>query len=316
VKPIFRWAAANEQYYAGQSSAARVLLLGAPAASGRTFGEEPYRGLFRLLSEEHVPFAVADNMDWVSGAKKRDFDLVIAADWAPPELRKYVEEGGKLLLASAHPPEFEVATVLRTESDVKGYIRVRDHAAFPSLKDTDLLMLNGPFTEVAADGPAALTLVPPSLIGPPELVHVDMKDTDTPAIVTRQLGKGTVTWIPWNLGGMYYLHSLPAHADLFRDVMDRLNPRRQLRTNAHPLVEISVMRQGGRTLLHLINLSGHSQTGYFPPVPMKDIHIEVAGRFMAAATVRKPASLAVKTAGGYTAFTVPQLSDYELVVLR
>src|ERR1039457_5146245 len=69
------------------------------------------------------------------GAKKGDFDLVIAADWAPPELRKYVEEGGKLLLASAHPPEFEVATVLRTASDVKGYIRVRDHAAFPSLKD-------------------------------------------------------------------------------------------------------------------------------------------------------------------------------------
>ena len=316
VKPIFRWAAANEQYYAGQSSAARVLLLGAPAASGRTFGEEPYRGLFRLLSEEHVPFAVSDNMDWVAGAKKRDFDLVIAADWAPPELRKYVEEGGKLLLASAHPPEFEVATVLRTESDVKGYIRVRDHAAFPSLKDTDLLMLNGPFTEVAADATAALTLIPPSLIGPPELVHVDMKDTDTPAIVTRQLGKGTVTWIPWNLGGLYYLHSLPAHAGLFRDVMDRLTPRRQLRTSAHPLVEISVMRQGGRTLLHLINLSGHSQTGYFPPVPMKDIHVEIAGDFQAATTVRNPGNLAVETAGGYTGFTVPQLLDYELVVLK
>ena len=78
---------------------------------------------------------------------------------------------------------------------------------------------------------------------------------------------------------MYYRHSLPAHAGLFRDVVDRLNPRRQLRTDAHPLVEMTLMRQGGRTLLHLINLSGHSQTGYFPPVPMRDIHIEVAGEF-------------------------------------
>jgi hypothetical protein len=316
VKPIFRWAAANEQYYAGQTSAARVLLLGAPAATRRTFGEEPYRGMFRLLSEQHVLFAVADNMDWVSGAKKREFDLVIAADWAPAELKQYVENGGKVLLASAHPPEFEVAKVVRTESDVKGYTRVRDHAAFPSLKDADLLMLNGPFTEVSAVGTAALTLIPPSLIGPPELVHVDMKDTDTPAIVTRQLGKGIVTWIPWNLGGMYYLHSLPAHADLFRDVTDRLNPHRQLRTNAHPLVEITIMHQGGRTLLHLVNMSGHSQTGYFPPVPMRDIQVEVAGDFKTAATVRKPGNLTLNTVGGYTGFTVPQLSDYELVVLK
>ena len=30
AKPIFRWAADNEQYYSGQSSAARVLLLGEP----------------------------------------------------------------------------------------------------------------------------------------------------------------------------------------------------------------------------------------------------------------------------------------------
>lgn len=316
VKPIFRWAAANEQYYAGQKTAARVLLLGAPAASGRTFGEEAYRGLFRLLSEEHVPFAVSDNMNWVSGATKREFDLVVTADWAPAELKPYLESGGKVLLASAHPPEFEVAPIVRTESDVKGYIRIRDRAALPSLKDTDLLMLNGPFTELRSSGPAALTLIPPSMIGPPEFVHIDMKDTDTPAIVTRPVGKGTITWIPWNAGALYYHQSLPAHAGLLRDVMDGLNPHRQLRTNAHPLVEITLMRQGGRTLLHLVNLSGHSQTGYFPPVPMRDIQIEVAGEFKTAKAVRRPGSLAVKNVKGYAGFTLPQLLDYELVVLE
>src|SRR2546430_11367971 len=30
AKPIFRWVAANEQYYSGEQSAARVLLLGTP----------------------------------------------------------------------------------------------------------------------------------------------------------------------------------------------------------------------------------------------------------------------------------------------
>ena len=313
AKPIFRWLAANESYYVGETSAARVLLLGAPAASGRTFGEESYRGLFRLLSEEHIPFAVSDNLDWMG---KREFDLVVAADWTPAALQQYVQAGGRVLVASARKPEFDVAPVVRTTSDLKGYIRIRDRAAFPSLKDTDLLMLNGPFTEVNSDGASALTLIPPSMIGPPEFIHIDMKDTDTPAIVTRRMGKGSATWIPWNLGALYYRHSLPAHAGLFRDLLDRMDLRRQVRTNAHPLVEMTLMRQGGRTLLHLINLSGHSQTGYFPPVPMSDLHVEVAGDFKSARTLRTPGTIPVKSSGGYAGFSVPQLRDYEVVVLE
>ena len=124
ARPIFRWAADHEQYFAGQSSAARVLLL------GNASREESYRGLFRLLSEEHVPFAVSDNLDWVG---KRGYDLVLTAGRAPAALRDYVTGGGKLLIVGAAEPEFEVAPVVRTETDVKGYVRVRDHRAFPSL---------------------------------------------------------------------------------------------------------------------------------------------------------------------------------------
>jgi hypothetical protein len=313
VKPIFRWAAANEQYYVRQSSAARVLLLGAPSDTGSTHSQESYRGMFRLLSEEHIPFAVVNNMDWLG---RREFDLVIATDWAPAGLVHYAESGGKVLIASAARPEFEVAQVERTESDVRGYIRIRDHAAYPSLKDTDLLMLNGAFTTVRTAGPNALTLVPPSMIGPPEFIHIDMRDTDIPAIATKQMGKGTVVLIPWNLGGMYYRHSLPAHAGLFRDILDRLQPQRQIRTNAHPLVEMTLMRQGGRTLLHLINLSGHSQTGYFAPVPMSSIRVRVAGAFKSGRTVRSPGSIAVRASQGYSEVTIPRLPDYELVVLE
>jgi hypothetical protein len=312
-KPIFRWVAAHEGYYFRQSSAARVLLLGSPPGAGRETGMEAYRGLFRLLTEEHIPFAVSDNMDW---AGKRAFDLVIAADWAPAGLRRYAESGGKVLIVSARAPEFEVAPVVNTIKDIRGYVRVRDHAAYPSLKDTDLLMLNGPFTEVRDSGPPTLTLVPPSMFGPPEFIHIDMRETETPAIVFRQIGRGAVAWIPWNLGGMYYRHSLTAHAGLFRDVVRRLAVPRQIRTDAHPLVEMSLMHQNGRTLLHLINLSGHSQTAYFAPVPMSGIQVQIAGAFKTAKTVRRPGSLEVRVDKGYTEFTIPHLSDYELVVLE
>ena len=313
ARPIFRWAAANEKYYAGEESAARVLLLGASQKTGRTYPVEPYRGVFRLLSEEHIPFAVADNTDWIG---KRPFDLVIATSWAPAELQTYAANGGQVLLIGPQPPDFPVADIVSTSKDVKGYIRVRDHAQFPSLKDTDLLLLNGAFTEVRGEGTAPLTLVPPSMIGPPELVHVDQKDTAIPGIVTRHMGKGAVTWIPWDLGALYYRLSLPAHAGLFRDVVDRMMPERQLKTNAHPLVEMTLMRQGDRTLLHLINMSGTSQTGYVAPVTMRDIRIQAAGTFHDAETVRDPRRLVIRGMGKYSEIVVPQLSDYELVVLR
>ena len=154
------------------------------------------------------------------------------------------------------------------------------------------------------------------MIGPPEYLHIDMKDTDTPAIVRKRIGKGTVVWIPWNLAGMYYRHSLPAHAALFRDMLDSLAPRRQIRTDAHPLVEMTLMRQRDRTLLHLINLSGHSQTAYFPPIPMSAIRVQVAGAFRTATAVRAPGPLKLTQNQGYTEFTVPRLNDYELVVLE
>ncbi|WP_321471718.1 hypothetical protein [uncultured Paludibaculum sp.] len=310
ARPIFQWAAAQEREYLGLRSQARVLLL--TKAERGSAGDAAYRGLFRLLSEEHIPFAVSNNLDWM---KARKFDLVIAADWAPPELNGYVERGGRLLIASARPPEFEVARVLGSSVDLKGYVRVRDHAVYPSLQSTDLLLLNGPFTEVEAAGPATLTLVPPSMIGPPEKIHVDMKDTDTPAVVSRAMGQGRVTWVPWDLGALYYRLSLTAHAGLFRDLTNALMPRRQLVTNAHPLVEMTLMERAGETQVHLVNLSGHSQTATFAPIPMTGVGVAVEGAYRRARTVRGPGPLKVEVRDGYTHFTVPRLVDYELVVL-
>ena len=252
-------------------------------------------------------------MDWLG---KRQFDLVIVSDWAPQALTRYIESGGHVLIVSPEAPEFSVAPVVKTWKDMKGYFRIRDHEHLPSLKDTDLMMTNGAYTEVKSDAAPWLTLIPPSMIGPPEFVHIDMKDTDKPGLVFASRGAGSVAWIPWDLAGLYYRESLPAHAALFRDVMDRLNPHRQLITTAHPLVEITWMKQDGRQLIHLINLSGHSQTGYFSPLPMSNVRIRMAGNFAKAESVRTPGNLPVKAVDGYSEFMIPKLTDYELVVVE
>jgi len=79
---------------------------------------------------------------------------------------------------------------------------------------------------------------------------------------------------------------------------------------------MTLMKQGGRTLLHLINVSGHSQTGYYPAVLMHAIQIEIAGKFSSARSIRKPANLPVASQDGYSQVVLPELTDYELVVLQ
>lgn len=312
ARPIFAWLKQNEEYFTGQRSEARVLLLGG-GARGFHASEAAYRGMFRLLAEEHIPFATVDNLDWFG---QRDVDLVIASGEVPKELERFVESGGNLIVASSAAPPFEMGKVVKLWKDPDGaYFRIRDKSLFPSLKNTDVTFLYGDYLEVQATGP--LTFIPPSMYGPPELVHVDWKDTDAPGLILKPVGKGTVAWFPWNLGALYYLHSSEAHAGLMRDLIDHLLPHgRQLKTNAHPLVEITLMNQGDRNFVHLVNISGHSQTAYFSAVPMSNIAVQVKGAFRSARAIRAGKDLPVTRAGDYAAFTVPSLLDYELVELR
>lgn len=293
ARPIFAWAGANESLLHDQQSAARVVLL--------STGDHPnFRGLFRFLTEEHIPFAVSSNLDWIG---QRPVDLVVTPGPAPAGLDAYLAAGGRVLSvgARAHSPS------------VQGYVRVRDTRRFPSLSLTSLLLLDGPFTEMAAQPNAPLTLVPPSMFGPPEKIHVDLHDTDVPALLAFH--EDRAFWLPWDLGALYYRLSLPAHAALLRDLVHELLPRRQLETNAHPLVEISLMHQNGRTLLHLINLSGHSQTAYFAPLPMRDIRIVVDGEFSSARLHREPATIPIHAAAGRSTLTLPELRDYQVIEL-
>ncbi len=304
ARPIFEFAAKHERHYTGQQSAARVILLEQGDAAN-------YRGFFRLLSEEHIPFAVSTNLDWIG---KREVDLVIAAR-PSTEMSRIVERGIPLLVASDQAPPGITSNVVKHWDRTQGYIRVRDPKRFPSLSLASLLMLDGPFAETTPAPESPLTLVPPSMFGPPEYIHADLKDTGIPAYV--EFAGGKAVWLPWNLGALYYRHSLPAHAGLFRDLVDRLlGGHRQIRTNAHPLVEAVWMKQGAKRQLHLINLAGHSQTGYFQPPPFTGLVFDVDGEYTSARGVRYGAGLKVARTGGRTRFTLPRLEDYELITLE
>jgi hypothetical protein len=277
ARPVFEWHRKNEDMYVGQQSAARVLLLGGPQPS--------YRGIFRILSEAHIPFAASENLEWLADGRAQQFDLVISTRGAAPELENWVRAGGRLLVAGTVPPSFGVGKPVKEWEKVKGYFRVRDHELFPSLEGTNVIFLDGDYTELEPAGAPALTLIPPSMFGPPEKIHTDWHDTDKPGLLMASHGSGEVAYLPWDLGALYYRNGSRAHAALFSDLVDRLLPSgRQIRTAAHPLVEMTLMEQPqrNRKILHLVNGSGHSGTTYFEPLPMSELRIGVQGEFKSA----------------------------------
>ena len=88
-------------------SEARVFLLAPRVGVGFSIAEDSYRGFFRLLTEQHIPFAAVENLDWLG---KREADLVIAPGVAPKALEAFVRAGGRLIIAGSTAPEFEVAS--------------------------------------------------------------------------------------------------------------------------------------------------------------------------------------------------------------
>jgi hypothetical protein len=316
ARPIYRWLKEHQDYFVGQKSEARVLLL-APGSGGFGFQmpQDSYRGLFRVLTEQHIPFAAVDNLDWIG---KRDADLVITTGSTPQELKAYVENGGRLLIAGSTPPEFAIATTIKLWKDPDGaYFRIADKAVFPSLKHTDVVFMYGNYLQLHAESASALTFIPPSMYGPPEFVHVDWKDTDYPGLVMKRIGKGMVAWLPWDIGGLYYRHSSETHSKLLSDLIDTMLPKeRQLKTNAHPLVEITFMRQSDRHLLQFVNLSGHSDIAWFDPVRMTNIQVKLRGNFRNGRAVRAGHDVSVANEDGYAHITLPTLDEYELIDLR
>jgi hypothetical protein len=328
ARPVFRFHAEHEELYVGQESAARVLLFsgergaGAAAVSSGSLGAElardNYRGLFRILAEQHVPFAASTTLGVLtSGA--RPFDLVVATGSVPPALDAWVRQGGRLLVVGTDPPEpFGKRVRLWTETR-SAYFRIHDHRMFPSIENTRLLFLAGSYAELPPLDSPLLTLIPPSMYGPPEKVHLDQQETTRPGLLLADHGKGRIAYVPWDAGGLYYRFSSPGHLGLVADLIDHLLPDgRQLNTTAHPLVEITVMNQlhRNRTLVHLVNGSGHSSTAYFSPVPMRDIDVEVRGTFRRARSARSGSALPLTTSGGYTRFSLPELGAYDAVVLE
>jgi hypothetical protein len=165
-----------------------------------------------------------------------------------------------------------------------------------------------------------MKFLPATRFGPPEKSYYTKDDiTDFPGLIRNNFGKGKSVFIPWQLGAQYYSKGHYMHRELFVSaIYNLLNVEKTVVTNASPLIELShlVNRNGAFEWFGMINQSGQIGGSLREPVPMQQISIRFRPqkpvkemRMMNAGTV-----LNFKQSGGWVECTVPQISDFEMLL--
>ena len=336
AREVYAWHKDNADLYVGQRNAARVLLLCRPSLNPRHRegeAETSERGLYRLLSERHIPVAASETSAPLL-QRPEQFDLVVVSRGAPLEgVEGFVRRGGKAIFADQHPGFAIPASTRTMKLDGATYWRVRDRSQLPGFPAVEFLHAGGgnlvaippeyapglprPALQLyPPEDDAALTLVPPMFEELAEQTASNLRDTTTPGLLWRNVGRGRLAFIPWDIGGLYTRAYQSAHADLFKAVMQALHAGPgEIETDAAANVQMMLMQQAtNRKLLHLINLSGQTQRGYSDPVRTGAIRIGLRGTYRAVESRALGSRLPATHSKGRTVVSLPHLDNFDSLV--
>ncbi len=273
----FGFAKQREPWCLGSVSVPEIAVL-APHQLGYFGWAEPDNALYgavTALTELHQHFDVID--------RDEDFGryrLIVVPGANPPppaavykRLADYVAGGGRLLAVdldlSDGTGELKTALgIARAETSAKfksGYLRPVGQAMRQGLPKMDLLV-GAPFREVAAAGGVETLFSAVMPIGVDFYGHAGPPASDNPsgpAITSHRHGKGTAAYVGLPLLSVFYGTPTLAPRQVFASVLDHLLPpgERLLDVSAPLSVEVNLMAQPGRRILHLINFHTERQRG-------------------------------------------------------
>lgn len=347
VRELFSHHEKDSTYYTGCASCARIGLYYSETTrmfkgDGKSRYDWHFRGMYKALVEEHLPFDLVLDHRVVSDGdaltQLQRYSVIVipnAANLSDREcklLDEYVRSGGRLL-ATYETGMYDERGLLReqfplkslgvtrvewVENDVRSaYIRI-DESQFPGFEKTRLVILDEGYVYVEAQEEAKprFRLVPPSRYGPPELCY-PLETSGRPGAIEYVFGDGKAIFLPWPVDKLYYRHGLEDHRKLIANLITELSPEaRILETNAPPQVEITVYRQETNYQLRLVNYTGHQQTAYHPPVAVHGITVSfnLPDKPKEVKALVTGSEVPYEYADGQLSLSLPPLEYYELVV--
>jgi hypothetical protein len=343
LNDVYGFHKSNEKIFTNLQSVGKVGLIRG--------SRDEYRGMIKLLTEEHIMFDIIEPALAASERAPRkleEYDVLILGDVANMDehlisvIDNYVKDGGRILATGATStndgsgkslnrirlqslgvmPDYEEfkqarSTYLKISNADKARLGEKE------FRDFTIMMMYSDFLKCKPRGNSAvglLRLLPQTRFGPPEKSYFSEENiTEVPGVITNSFGEGKAVFIPWQLGSSYHFKGNFMHRALFLGALENiLKMKRTIITDASPLIEMSHLanRNNAFEWIGLINHSGQIGGSLREPVAIHQTSI----RFKPLRPVkemwlmRAGTPLKFKEQNGWVDVVVPVLEDFEMAV--
>jgi hypothetical protein len=335
-----------EPYYGNYRSIAQVAVISPGSWVHGEQGQE-YRGILLMLKEAHIPFdiieysQIAKQAEKIKGYKTVIFPEITNLSQQALEVLKTASLGGTNLVATnrsfaAYPAflsEVFGAKIVKKDHDGAGnYLVPDDKNVFKRFAKQKMLFwkFNLGLYDFSGTDEKFLPVLSSGRPGPPEIIG-GHEPTGHYGMGIKKHAQSKALLIPMNIGRLYYMHGYQQHKNILLDALDYIMPgvSETIQTNAPEKVEVILSEFAKNTpenrkskqmdglMMHLVNLTGFSGNTYFDPLPLANLKFTVKSEF-------KPSSVQSMTGNkklkytwknGYLNFTVPQLNDYDGIII-
>jgi hypothetical protein len=293
VERIYEWHYAHERYLRNETPLARVALLHSEQTAAEYPGiaqgdrhEDHMLGMYHSLIESRIPFELVHEA-FLTPDRLDRFKLLILADAAAlsdaqcTAIKEYVNRGGSVLatFASSLYEEtgrrrdnfgladlFGVSFAGRVEGPMQNSYLSLDtesatgarHQVLAGLDGTPRI-INGVFrleVRPTIDFPSPVTLIPTYPDLPMEDVYPRVGHTTTRELYLRDLGKGRVVYVPWDIDRTLWDVMCVDHLRLLRNAIEwAANEPAPAIVQGPGLIDVTVWRQRDSMTVHLVNLT-------------------------------------------------------------
>ncbi|WP_101908424.1 hypothetical protein [Marasmitruncus massiliensis] len=275
VREIFAFHEKYEEYYGHFDPKTKIMLVS--SGERRTWNAE-YRGVFRMLKEEHILFTIVENGVLASKICEFDnYDFILLPGVA--QVEKCVAEAFKTTTASIIASRYSLSEdsellmeLFGTQleecvTDVRGtYLKPEPRTDFLDFHERKWVYLDKPYYKMKLNGSQGLLpMVEKARFGPPERCF-GHRDTDQSLAAYKN---GNI-YLPWEIGSLYYHHGYDEFKRIYLDLMRKVKPiPRAFETDAPEMVEMFFAKIDASTyMLQIINMTGYNGITYFAPIPL------------------------------------------------
>jgi hypothetical protein len=199
------------------------------------------------------------------------------------------------------------------------------HKILEGFEETDIIPFGGRLKSLKVDAgtEVLMTFVPQFPVYPPETAWMREPVTDIPGMLTRTTNAGgKIVFIPANIDKQYAINNNPDHANVIKNAVKWIIGDDMAIDIAGPgLIDTHLyIQDNSRLVLHLVNLSAatwRQPLEELVPVGPVDIKVrlpkKVRGKNVELRVSNKKMSGNIDN--GWTSFTIPSISDHEMVVI-